>query len=78
MDWGMPSRRRYLMENAMATKLVQLNLVIPAKAVAGLSDGTGTQLMVELDLSTKPLGAYSIQEIEDLARAKLKQIAATA
>ncbi|MNJ67866.1 hypothetical protein D3C77_640710 [compost metagenome] len=62
----------------MATKLVQLNVVIPAQAVAGLSDGTGSQLMVELDLSAKPIGHYSLKEIEDLARAKLKQVAATA
>ncbi|MNJ66003.1 hypothetical protein D3C77_620460 [compost metagenome] len=62
----------------MATKLIQLNLSLAPNAVVGLGNGSNANLMVEVDLSGKPIGDYSIKEIEELARAELKRVAATA
>jgi len=62
----------------MATKLVQLNLSLAPKAIVGLGNGTSANLMVEVDLLGKPIGDFSIKEIEELARAELKRVAATA
>ena len=63
----------------MATRLVQLNTVLAPKVTVGLGgDGGGNLLMVELTLIGKPIGDFSIAEIEALAKTELKKVAANA